>query len=123
MVPGAAAEQATTCCASSTTWRCACRTGELDATIAFTSRLFGFTVTFGEYIEIGDQGVMSKVVQSQSGGVTFTILQPDLSRQAGQIDDFLAWHDGAGVQHVAFLTKDIVRAVRTVTGPPASSSR
>ena len=90
--------------------------GELDATVAFHERVFGFTVTFQESIEIGDQGMMSKVVQSPSGGVTFTILEPDLSRRAGQIDDFLAWHDGAGVQHVAFLTNDIVRAVRTLTG-------
>jgi 4-hydroxymandelate synthase len=90
--------------------------GELDSIVGFHERVFGLEVTFQEYIEIGDQGVMSKVVQSPSGGVTFTILEPDLSRQAGQIDDFLAWHDGAGVQHVAFLTKDIVRAVRTFTG-------
>ncbi|MGD0243433.1 MAG: 4-hydroxyphenylpyruvate dioxygenase [Streptosporangiaceae bacterium] len=87
--------------------------GELDATVAFHERVFGFSVTFQEYIEIGDQGMMSKVVQSPSGGVTFTILEPDLTRRAGQIDDFLAWHDGAGVQHVAYLTKDIVHAVRT----------
>ena len=91
--------------------------GELDPTIAFHEQVFGFTVIFQEYIEVGDQGMMSKVVQSPSGGVTFTILEPDLSRQAGQIDDFLAWHGGAGVQHVAFLTKDIVRAVRTFTEP------
>jgi 4-hydroxymandelate synthase len=90
--------------------------GELDPTVAFHERVFGFAVTFGEYIEIGAQGMNSKVVQSPSGGVTFTILEPDLSRRAGQIDDFLAWHDGAGVQHVAFLTTDIVRAVRTITG-------
>ena len=90
--------------------------GDLDSTVAFHERVFGFTVTFQEYIEIGDQGVMSKVVQSPSGGVTFTILEPDISRRAGQIDDFLSWHDGAGVQHVAFLTKDIVRAVRTLAG-------
>jgi 4-hydroxymandelate synthase len=90
--------------------------GELDSTVAFHQRVFGFTVTFQEYIEIGDQGVMSKVVQSPSGGVTFTILEPDLRRQAGQINDFLSWHDGAGVQHVAFLTNDIVGAVRTFTG-------
>ena len=90
--------------------------GELDSTIAFHEEVFGFTVTFQEYIEVGEQGMMSKVVQSPSGGVTFTIIQPDLSRRAGQIDDFLAWHDGAGVQHVAFLTKDIVHAVRTFAG-------
>ena len=89
--------------------------GELDATIAFHEQVFGFSVTFQEYIELGDQGMESKVVQSPSGGVTFTIIQPDLTRQAGQIDDFLAWHDGAGVQHIAFLTKDIVHAVRTFT--------
>jgi 4-hydroxymandelate synthase len=88
--------------------------GELDSTVAFHEQVFGFTVTFQEYIEVGEQGMMSKVVQSPSGGVTFTIIQPDLSRRAGQIDDFLSWHDGAGVQHVAFLTKDIVHAVRTL---------
>jgi len=90
--------------------------GELDATVAFHERVFGFSVTFQEYIEIGEQGMMSKVVQSPSGGVTFTILEPDLTRRSGQIDDFLAWHDGAGVQHLAFLTKDIVHAVRTFAG-------
>lgn len=90
--------------------------GELDSVVAFHEKVFGFAVTFQEYIEIGDQGVASKVVQSPSGGVTFTILEPDVSRQAGQIDDFLAWHDGAGVQHVAFLTSNIVDAVRTFTG-------
>jgi 4-hydroxymandelate synthase len=90
--------------------------GELDATIAFHEQVLGFGVTFQEYIEIGEQGMESKVVQSPSGGVTFTILQPDLSRRAGQIDDFLDWHDGAGVQHIAFGTADIVRAVRTFAG-------
>jgi 4-hydroxymandelate synthase len=89
--------------------------GELESTVAFHERVFGFTVIFQEYIEVGGQGMMSEVVQSPSGGVTFTIIEPDLARQAGQIDDFLAWHDGAGVQHVAFLTRDIVRAVRTLT--------
>jgi 4-hydroxymandelate synthase len=90
--------------------------GELDSTIAFHEQVFGFSVIFQEYIQVGKQGMVSKVVQSPSGGVTFTILEPDLSRQAGQIDDFLAWHDGAGVQHVAFLTDDIVRAVQTFAG-------
>src|ERR1017187_9693427 len=87
--------------------------GELDATIARHERAFGFAVTFEEYIEVGEQGMRSKVVQSPSGGVTFTFMEPDISRRPGQIDDFLAWHHGAGVQHVAFGTNDIVRAVRT----------
>jgi len=70
-------------------------------------------MVFQEYIEVGQQGMHSKVVQSASGGVTFTLIEPDLSRRSGQIDDFLSWHDGAGVQHVAFHTTDIVAAVQT----------
>ncbi len=89
--------------------------GDLDPTVAFHEQVLGFTVIFQEYVEVGAQGMLSKVVQSPSGGATFTIIEPDLNRQAGQIDDFLAWHGGAGVQHLAFLTQDIVHAVRTFT--------
>ncbi|WP_238011090.1 4-hydroxyphenylpyruvate dioxygenase [Dactylosporangium sp. AC04546] len=88
--------------------------GELDATVRYYEHVFGFGMIFQEYIEVGEQGMQSKVVQSPSGGVTFTLIQPDISRRAGQIDDFLAWHEGAGVQHIAFSTDDIVRAVRTL---------
>jgi 4-hydroxymandelate synthase len=87
--------------------------GELDPTVQYYERVFGFTMIFQEYIEVGEQGMQSKVVQSPSGGVTFTLIQPDLSRRAGQIDDFLSWHEGAGVQHIAYSTHDIVTAVRT----------
>ncbi|MEV6924381.1 4-hydroxyphenylpyruvate dioxygenase [Dactylosporangium sp. NPDC051485] len=88
--------------------------GELEATVAFYRQAFGFDMIFEEYIEVGEQGMHSQVVQSPSGGVTFTLIQPDISRRAGQIDDFLAWHEGAGVQHMAFSTHDIVAAVRTL---------
>jgi 4-hydroxymandelate synthase len=88
--------------------------GELDPTVAFHERVLGFTVIFQEYVEVGAQGMLSKVVQSPSGGATFTIIEPDQTRQPGQLDDFLAWHGGAGVQHLAFLTQDIVQAVRTI---------
>ncbi|MDG6105684.1 4-hydroxyphenylpyruvate dioxygenase [Dactylosporangium aurantiacum] len=86
--------------------------GELDETVRYYERVFGFGMIFQEYIEVGEQGMQSKVVQSPSGGVTFTLIQPDLSRRAGQIDDFLSWHEGAGVQHIAYSTHDIVTAVR-----------
>jgi 4-hydroxymandelate synthase len=87
--------------------------GDLAPTVAFYQNVFGFSVIFEERIEVGGQGMLSKVVQSPSGGVTFTILEPDTPGGTGQIADFLAWHGGAGVQHLAFGTDDIVRAVRT----------
>lgn len=85
--------------------------GELEPTVAFYQKAFGFAQIFHEYIEIGEQGMESTVVQSASGGVTFTLIQPDPTRRAGQIDDFLDWHGGAGVQHLAFRTEDIITAV------------
>jgi 4-hydroxymandelate synthase len=87
--------------------------GDLEPTVARYRDAFGFSEIFSEYVEVGEQGMDSRVVQSDSGGVTLTLLQPDPGRQRGQIDDFLSWHGGAGVQHVAFATSDIVAAVHT----------
>ena len=88
--------------------------GELDSTAKYYEDVFGFTQIFEEYIEVGGQGMDSKVVQSPSQHVTFTLIEPDSARRPGQIDDFLQWHAGAGVQHVAFGTDDIVTAVGTL---------
>jgi 4-hydroxymandelate synthase len=85
--------------------------GQLATTARFYEEVFGFNEIFAEYIEVGGQAMDSKVVQSPSGGVTFTLIEPDPTRRAGQIDDFLRWHAGAGVQHLAFRTDDIVNAV------------
>ncbi|MCM2417819.1 4-hydroxyphenylpyruvate dioxygenase [Streptomyces sp. RKAG293] len=85
--------------------------GELDRTVAHYEKAFGFAQVFEEYIEVGEQAMNSKVVQSPSGGVTFTILEPDTTRRPGQIDDFIGRHGGAGVQHLAFLAPDIFTAV------------
>jgi 4-hydroxymandelate synthase len=87
--------------------------GTLADTVAFCEAGLGMRRIFGEYIEVGAQGMDSVVVQSPSGAVTFTILEPDTNRRPGQIDDFLESHQGPGVQHVAFRTDDIAHAVRT----------
>jgi 4-hydroxymandelate synthase len=88
--------------------------GTLASTAKYYEDVFGFRQVFEEYIEVGGQGMDSKVVQSRSQHVTFTLIEPDPTRKAGQIDDFLTWHAGAGVQHVAFGTDDIVTAVSTL---------
>ncbi|QFZ21220.1 4-hydroxyphenylpyruvate dioxygenase [Saccharothrix syringae] len=88
--------------------------GGLAPTARYYVDVFGFEQIFEEYVEVGGQGMDSKVVQSPSGHVTFTLIEPDPERQPGQIDNFLTWHAGAGVQHVAFGTDDIVKAVTTL---------
>ncbi|MET8903213.1 4-hydroxyphenylpyruvate dioxygenase [Streptomyces sp. NPDC004538] len=89
--------------------------GELDRTVRDYQSIFGFSQTFEERIIVGSQAMDSKVVQSESGKVTLTIIEPDTTREPGQIDAFVRAHDGAGVQHIAFLTEDIAEAVRDCT--------
>ncbi|WP_236654551.1 4-hydroxyphenylpyruvate dioxygenase [Streptacidiphilus anmyonensis] len=88
--------------------------GTLDATLDYYRRVLGFEMIFAEDIVVGAQAMISKVAQSRSGAVTFTLIEPDLSREPGQIDEFLKRHDGSGVQHVAWNTDDIVRSVRNM---------
>lgn len=90
--------------------------GELEPAVRFCEAALGFHRIFGEYIEVGAQAMDSSVVQSGSGGVTFTLIEPDTSRRPGQIDTFLDSHEGTGVQHLAFRTGDIATAVRTFRG-------
>ncbi|MFJ9623876.1 4-hydroxyphenylpyruvate dioxygenase [Streptomyces sp. NPDC101181] len=85
--------------------------GQLRPTVAFYEKVFGFQQIFEEFIEVGEQAMDSKVVQSPSGKVTFTLIEPVTDRKPGQIDGFLARHNGAGVQHLALLADDIVTAV------------
>jgi 4-hydroxymandelate synthase len=78
-------------------------------------RILGFRDVFEERIVVGDQVMESTVVQSRSGAVTLTLIEPDTTAEPGQIDEFLKSHQGAGVQHVAFSARDAVRAVRVLT--------
>ncbi len=90
--------------------------GQLHRTSEFYQEVFGFEQIFTEYIEVAGQGMDSLVVQSPSRLVTYTLIEPDTSRRAGQIDDFLQWHAGAGVQHIALITDDIVETVDRLGG-------
>jgi 4-hydroxymandelate synthase len=90
--------------------------GQLDAAVSFYHRVFGLDQIYDERIEVGGQAMLSKVVQDHSAAVTFTLIEPDLSREPGQIDEFLRAHGGAGVQHLALRTSDIAGAVQTMSG-------
>jgi 4-hydroxymandelate synthase len=90
--------------------------GELEPSVRYSREALGFSVIFSEYLEIGAQAMNSEVVQSPCGGVTLTLLEPDATRDPGQINGFLDAHGGTGVQHLAFRTEDIATAVRALSG-------
>ncbi|HEY6794430.1 MAG TPA: 4-hydroxyphenylpyruvate dioxygenase [Kineosporiaceae bacterium] len=86
--------------------------GTLEPTVEFYREVLGFEMTFEERIVVGRQAMNSKVVRSRSGDVTLTLIEPDTSREQGQIDSFLKNNGGPGVQHLAFATDDVINAVR-----------
>ncbi|MFF1413403.1 4-hydroxyphenylpyruvate dioxygenase [Streptomyces sp. NPDC058289] len=85
--------------------------GQLAATVEFYEKVLDFQMIFEERIVVGKQAMDSRVVQSRSGAVTLTLIEPDTSLEPGQIDAFLKNHDGAGVQHIAFTVDSIVGSV------------
>jgi len=89
--------------------------GQLDASVEYYQRALDFDLTLTERIETGDQAILIKVVQSKSRAVTLTLIEADVSMEAGHIDDFLKDHGGAGVQHMAFSTGDILSSVRQIS--------
>lgn len=88
--------------------------GTIDATVEFYKNVLDFELIFVERLEIGAQAMTTKVVQSRSGSVTFTLIEPDVTREQGHIQEFLNDHVGPGVQHIAFTTDNIVEAVGAV---------
>ena len=56
--------------------------------------------------------LMSKVMGNGNGRIKFPINEPAEGRKKSQIEEFLDYYLGPGVQHVALLTGDIVAAVR-----------
>ncbi|WP_342354221.1 VOC family protein [Streptomyces inhibens] len=85
--------------------------GRLGPTVEYYERALGFSAVFTERIIVGSQAMDSIVVQNDAGTVTLTLIEPDTTRKPGQIDRFITAHGGAGVQHVAFTSDDIIKSV------------
>jgi 4-hydroxyphenylpyruvate dioxygenase len=56
--------------------------------------------------------LMSKVMSSGNGFVKFPINEPAEGKKKSQVEEYLEFYDGEGVQHVALATNDIVASVR-----------
>jgi 4-hydroxyphenylpyruvate dioxygenase len=88
------------------------RAGTLGATVDFYRSSFGFHVSHEEYVETESSGMRSQVVESANHRIRFPLQEPSVRQSRGQIEDYLANHGGPGVQHLAFLTDDILDSIR-----------
>jgi 4-hydroxymandelate synthase len=90
--------------------------GTLADYTEFYVAAFGLERYSSDYVAFADQAMDSVVVRTPGGGATFTLIEPDRKKHAGQIDAFLDGNNGPGVQHLAFLVDDIVDAVLQYAG-------
>src|SRR5207248_7068213 len=58
--------------------------------------------------------LMSKVMQNGSGRIKLPINEPAPGRKKSQIEEYLEFYYGPGVQHIAINTSDIVTTVRNL---------
>ena len=88
--------------------------GKMDDWVGFYNKVMGF-VNMAEFI--GDDiatdysALMSKVVANGNHRVKFPLNEPAIAKKKSQIDEFLEFYQGPGVQHLALATNDILRSV------------
>jgi 4-hydroxyphenylpyruvate dioxygenase len=77
----------------------------------FYKQVYGFSET--RYFDIKGKktGLYSTVVQLKDNSVIIPINEPDTEQSKSQIQEFLDRHKGAGVQHIALMTADILSSV------------
>jgi 4-hydroxyphenylpyruvate dioxygenase len=89
--------------------------GRMDEWVGFYHRVMGFTNMkefVGDDIATEYSALMSKVVADGTRKVKFPINEPAIGKKKSQIDEYLEFYGGPGVQHIALATDDIVAAVR-----------
>jgi 4-hydroxyphenylpyruvate dioxygenase len=100
--------------------------GKMDEWVRFYERVLGFS----QLIHFDDRDIsteytalMSKVVQNGTGRIKFPINEPARSRRRSQIEEYLQFYGGPGVQHIALATDDIVSTVRAMRANDVSFLR
>jgi 4-hydroxyphenylpyruvate dioxygenase len=88
---------------------------QMNPWVKFYEEVMGFKniLTFDdEDISTEYSALMSKVMSSGNGFVKFPINEPAEGKKKSQVEEYLDFYDGEGVQHVALATNDIVKTVR-----------
>ncbi len=81
-------------------------------------KFYAETMGFSQLLSFDDKDIsteytalMSKVMQSGTGKIKFPINEPAAGKKKSQIDEYLEFYHGPGVQHIAMNTTNIVETV------------
>ncbi len=92
--------------------------GKMNEWVKFYEDVMGFTllITFDDKdISTEYTALMSKVVANGNSRIKFPINEPAAGKKKSQIDEYLEFYHGAGAQHVAIATDDILATVEELT--------
>jgi 4-hydroxyphenylpyruvate dioxygenase len=88
--------------------------GEMNKWVDFYAAVMGFSqlVSFDDKdISTEYTALMSKVMSNGNGRIKFPINEPAEGRKKSQIEEYIDFYNGPGVQHVAMATDDIIATV------------
>lgn len=91
--------------------------GQMDRWVHFYEEVLGFKqlISFDDKdISTEYTALMSKVVQGGQGRIKFPLNEPAPGRKRSQVEEFLEFYGGPGVQHIALSTDDIIFTVRAL---------
>ena len=87
----------------------------MNETVKWYEDIMGFynILTFDDkQITTEYSALMSKVMSNGNGYVKFPINEPAEGKKKSQIEEYLEFYEGEGVQHIAVATSDIISTVR-----------
>lgn len=90
---------------------------QMNPWVQFYEEVMGFRniLTFDDKdISTEYSALMSKVMSNGNGFVKFPINEPAEGKKKSQVEEYLDFYNGEGVQHVAIATNDIVKTVTDI---------
>ena len=91
--------------------------GKMNVWVEFYERVMGFKnlISFDDQdISTEYSSLMSKVMTNGNERIKFPINEPAPGKRKSQIDEYLEFYRGPGVQHMALATNDIIATVRAL---------
>lgn len=86
--------------------------GSLERWAEFYHDVFGFVIGQREDVATEYSGMNSIVVLDPSGRCKFPLVEPAPGRNKSQVQDFINYYGGCGIQHLAVASTDIRKTVR-----------
>ena len=93
--------------------------GRMDTMVKWYEDVMGFVnfLSFDDkQIHTEYSALMSKVMSNGNGRIKFPINEPAKAAKKSQIEEYLDFYEGEGVQHIAMATDDIIKTISYLKG-------